>query len=360
MKLPRMQAKAAAGLALALFAGAAAAQSNVTLFGVADAAFRRANTENNGGISSLVSGAYSSSRWGMRGVEDLGGGYTASFWLESFLSQDTGLTTPDGFQRRSTVSFAHRDFGELRAGRDYVPTHSSWSRMDPFQYVGIGSVQLYSLAATGNTPATAAFGTNPNSIQRASNGLAFFLPRNSFGLEGHALYTFQENGTAANDAHKVAGGRLGWTGGKFFINAAYVRTTDSVTRDRFEDEVLAAAYDFGVARVSGGIRRFEYLDARQNNYLLAAVVPLGVHELKASWNRADMAGRVGATRIDNDRSDQFAIGYVYNFSKTTRLYTTFATIRNHGNARFVVPGAPRATANGQDSRGFEAGINKEF
>ena len=360
MKLPRMHLKATAGLALALIAGGASAQSSVTLFGVADAGIRHSKTDGVGSVSSLVSGAFSSSRWGLRGVEDLGGGMLASFWLESFLSLDTGATTPEGFQRRSTVSFAHRDFGELRAGRDYTPTHSSWSRMDPFGYVGVGSVQLYSLSATGSTPVTAAFGTAPNTIQRASNGVAYFLPRNNLGFEGHAVYTFNEGGTAANDQHKLVGGRLGWGSGKFFVNAAYARTNNDRTQDKFEDKVLSASYDAGFVRVSGGLRRFDYLDASQNNYLVAAVVPLGVHDLKFSWNRADMEGRVGTTNIDNDRSDQLAVGYVYNFSKRTRFYTTYAMIKNHGNSRFVVPGAPRSTASGQDSRGFEAGINHEF
>lgn len=350
----------AAGFALAFAAGTAAAQSSVTIFGVADAAFRRANTENNGGISSLVSGSYSSSRFGFRGVEDLGGGLSASFWLESFLSLDTGATAPQGFMRRSTVSLSSRDWGELRMGRDYTPTHSSWSRVDPFNYVGLGAVQLFSLSATGKTPVTAAFGTAPNTIQRASNGVAYFLPRNSWGLEGNVVYTFQEGGTAANDQHKLVGGRLGWGIGKFFVNAAYARTTDDKTQDDFEDKVLSASYDAGLVRVSGGLRRFDYLDSSQNNWLLAAVVPLGVHEIKASWNRADMNGHVGATNIGNDRSDQYALGYVYNFSKTTRWYATYSTIVNHGNARFVVPGAPIATANGQSSRGIEVGINKEF
>jgi predicted porin len=355
-----MNRKKLIALAVAALAGAASAQtSSLTVFGVADAAVRRANTDGVGGITSLVSGSYSSARFGFRGVEDLGGGLSASFWLESFLNLDSGAITPAGFQRRSTVSLASRNWGELRLGRDYTPTHSSWARYDPFGYVGIGAVQLLILSATGNTPVTYAFGANPNTVQRVSNGVQYFLPRNDWGVEGQIVHAFREGGTTANDQHQTTGGRIGVTKGAFSVSLAHMRTHNDLTFGYFKDTALAGSFDAGVARVSGGIRRLEYLSAKQDNYLLAAVVPLGVHELKASWNRADMSGAVRNTSIENDRADQYAVGYVYNLSKRSRLYATYATIHNKGGSRFVVPGAPAGTA-GATSKGVEMGVNHDF
>ncbi|XAH24198.1 porin [Xylophilus sp. GW821-FHT01B05] len=359
MKHHSMVSRTATLIALGVLAGSACAQSSVTIFGVVDAAMRSAHTDNAGHVNSLVSGAYSSSRFGFRGQEDLGGGLSASFWLESFLNTDTGTTTPAGFQRRSTVSLSQRDWGELRLGRDYTPTHSNWARFDPFGYVGLGAVQLFALSATGNTPATAAFGTAPNTIQRANNGVQYLLPRNAWGLEGGLAANFGENGTAANDQHKSGGGRLGINLGPVFVSAATFNTHDDKTVGAFKDSALAASYDASLVRISGGVRRFEYQAARQNNYLLAAVIPVGVQEFKFSWNRASMDGRVGTVNISNDRADQFAVGYVYHLSKRTHAYTTLATIRNKGNSRFVVPGAPAGAA-GVTSRGFELGVNHEF
>jgi predicted porin len=351
----------AIGVAAMLVAGTAAAQSSVTIFGVADVAVRHANTERASGVTSVVSGSYSSARYGFRGVEDLGGGLSAAFWLESFLNMDSGTATPAGFQRRSTVSLIHRDFGELRLGRDYTPTHSNWSRFDPFGYVGIGANQLLILSATGSTPVTAAFGTgNPNTVQRVSNGVQYLLPRNAWNVEGGLTYAFREGGTTANDQHRSIGGRLGVTFGKLFVGVSSLNTSNTTAVGSFEDRGVGASYDAGVVRVMAAARRFEYLNSRQNTYTVAAVVPLGVHELKASWVRADMGGRVGATSIDQDGANQYALGYVYNFSKSTRLYATLGTLKNKGNSRFVIPGAPPASAGGLNSRGFEAGINKEF
>jgi predicted porin len=345
---------------MAVLATTASAQSSLAVFGVADAAIRNAKSGPGGSVTQMVSGAYSSSRWGLRGQEDMGGGLRASFWLESFLSLDTGAITPQGFQRRSTVSLSDTSWGELRMGRDYTPTHSNWARFDPFGYVGIGAVQLFSLSATGNTPVTAAFGANPNTVQRANNGVQYLLPGNAWGLEGGLVYNFGEGGKAADDQHQSVGGRLGVKLGPVFVSGAMFNTKNDLTKgDTFKDSALAASYELPLVRISGGIRRFTFGGSRQNNLLLAAVVPVGVQEFKASWNRASMGGKVGATSIENDRADQFAVGYVYHLSKRSHLYSTVAVMKNKGNARFVVPGAPAGTA-GVSSRGLEFGMNHEF
>jgi predicted porin len=360
MNLAHPNTRLAIALGLAWAAGGAAAQSSVTLFGVADAAARTATTQGVGTIKSLASGSYSSSRWGVRGQEDLGNGLSVSFWLESFLNLDTGVVTPAGFQRRATVSLVDRDLGELRLGRDYTPTHSNWSRFDPFGYVGIGANQLLILSATGTTPVTAAFGTAPNTVQRANNGIQYLLPRNAWGVEGGLSVNAGEGGLAANDQHKSSGGRLGVTVGPFFVQASKFDTQNEKTIGKFKDSGLGASYQASFARFSVATRQLKYQNAKQNNTLLAALVPFGAQEFKFSWNRAQMEGAVGATNISANRADQYALGYVYNFSKRTRAYATWSTIRNTGNSRFVVPGAPAATAAGQSSRGLEIGLNQEF
>jgi GBP family porin len=80
----------------ASFASAAYAQSSVTLYGVVDAGFTYVNNEASATGSarhpaySLTSGNVDGSRWGLRGKEDLGGGYAAVFTLESGFSVGTG------------------------------------------------------------------------------------------------------------------------------------------------------------------------------------------------------------------------------------------------------------------------------
>src|SRR4051812_3948147 len=132
-------------LAALATAGVASAQSSVTLFGVVDLSYENVHTAA-GRVSGLAPSANSSSRLGFRGVEDLGGGMSASFWLEAAIAPQSGISssgttgnnqnppaagatplfngaTAGGltFNRRSTVSLSG-GFGEVRLGRDYTPT----------------------------------------------------------------------------------------------------------------------------------------------------------------------------------------------------------------------------------------------
>ena len=69
---------------------AAMAQSTVTLYGVADGGINYVSGLKNGSSTAIASGIMEGSRWGMRGNEDLGGGYKAIFTLESRFELDTG------------------------------------------------------------------------------------------------------------------------------------------------------------------------------------------------------------------------------------------------------------------------------
>src|SRR5947209_7985472 len=130
-------------------AGPVLAQSSVTLFGIVDT-----NLAHGSGTASsktqLTNSGYNSSRLGFRGVEDLGGGMSASFWLEAGLNTDNGTgagtntnnqTTGAApaaaggqgmtFNRRATVSLTG-NWGELRLGRDYTPQYWTLGLFDPF------------------------------------------------------------------------------------------------------------------------------------------------------------------------------------------------------------------------------------
>ena len=86
--------KSLIALAVLAAAGTASAQSSVTLFGIVDVTLAYGKGEV-ADRTSLTNNGYNSSRLGFRGTEDLGGGMSASFWLEAGLNPDdgTGLGT---------------------------------------------------------------------------------------------------------------------------------------------------------------------------------------------------------------------------------------------------------------------------
>ena len=121
---------------LGAFAGAASAQSSVTLFGIVDLNLpvhrqRRWHAVHDG------QGRYQQQPSRHSCVEDLGGGLTASFWIEGALNPDTGTN----LARLLAASFDRepgRRLGEIRLGRDYTSTWNS-TIFDPFGTNGVGS-----------------------------------------------------------------------------------------------------------------------------------------------------------------------------------------------------------------------------
>lgn len=120
---------ALAVLTAAMTGSAAFAQSNVTLYGIADAAMGKVA----GGKFGMISGsglmANTSSRVGVRGTEDLGGGLKAGFQLE------TGINLKDGAQQSIGPTFWGRQshmwlaggWGTFDMGRTFAPTFSAIS-----------------------------------------------------------------------------------------------------------------------------------------------------------------------------------------------------------------------------------------
>jgi predicted porin len=107
--------------ALGVFAGAAHAQSSVTLYGIIDAGF--AYTNNTGGQHRyfMSSGNLQGSRWGLRGAEDLGGGLKALFVLENGFNVFNGTLGQGGdeFGRQAYVGLQSAQFGTVSLGRQY-------------------------------------------------------------------------------------------------------------------------------------------------------------------------------------------------------------------------------------------------
>jgi len=347
---------------LATVVAPAMAQSTVSVSGIADAGLRSVSNSGLASVRSMVSGANATSRLVIRGTEDLGNGNSAGFHLEHglALTNGTAASSTQFWDRRSTVSLASKTAGELRLGRDFVPSYSNWSRYDPFSHVGAASAGNF-VSATPTGPIRSAFGSNGNTTVRANSAFQYLLPGGLGGLEGGLMLTAAGARSAADGQNKVTGLRLGWAGGPMGVSAASTTTeNDLTTSGRFTDRALGASYDLGMVRVSAVVRQFKQAGAKQTNQLIGAWIPVGQGEIKASWQRADLAGQVGATVIDANDARQIGLGYVHNLSRRTALYTTYSRITNSGASVRVVPGGTSGMAAGGTSKGFEAGVRHNF
>ncbi len=336
--------------ALAATAGAASAQtSSVTVFGIVDAAVRQVKNGDES-LSSLASGGINSSRLGFRGVEDLGGGLSAGFWLEHGFSVDSGaLTDATRFwNRRSTVSLMG-SFGEIRLGRDFTPTYQGYAEYDPFGDNGVAASSKFD----------SSLGTARDTGTRADNEVSYFTPAGLGGV--YARLTVAASEGAAGK--KYTGGRLGYAAGPLDVSVAYARTLVAPVggEDQFKTFDLGAAYDFGMVKALAYYRESKFADQKLAVYGLGALVPVGAAgQLRAGYTHANAKGsNAAAVNVDANDANQFALGYVYNLSKRTALYGTAAYVKNKGNAAFAVASSPALPA-GEKSTGYELGLRHSF
>ncbi|WBY03801.1 porin [Ramlibacter tataouinensis] len=373
--------KSLIALAVLAAAGTASAQSSVTLFGIVDATVQRVS--NNGGpsVTRLTNSGYNSSRLGFRGTEDLGGGMSASFWLEVGLNNDDGTGAATNvnnqntanataapragtqgltFNRRSTVSLAG-GWGEVRLGRDYTPQFFNLTVFDPFGTNGVGTTQTLSSIITGPTAV------------RASNSIGYFLPGNLGGFYGQLQYYMGEN--ANNVANKKDGtgwgGRVGYAAGPFNVALSLSRTDYAAATvaaasaagglggaagSNVKQNNIGGQWDFGMAKLMGHYSWDSLGTTDAKGWLIGGLVPVGAGEIRASFSQYTVDNAAGA----DPRSRKFALGYVHNLSKRTALYTTYARVRNsNGAAAAVAGGAGAPVANGSSS-GFDLGIRHSF
>jgi predicted porin len=349
--------KSLIALAVLAAAGAASAQSSVTLFGIVDAtvAFGRGSLTDK---TQLTNSGYNSSRLGFRGTEDLGGGMSASFWLEAGVNNDNGSGAATNannqaaaaalgngqqgltFNRRSTVSLAG-GWGELRLGRDYSPQFWNLTVFDPFGTNGVGTTQTLNSIITGVTAV------------RASNSIGYFLPGNLGGFYGQVQYYMGENndaGLATDDDGNGLGLRVGFASGPFNVALAMSRT-EYATGDVKQNN-LGGQWDFGVGKLQAHISRDKAGTLDGKGWLLGGLFPVGAGEIRAAYSRyeTDAAGQPETKKI--------ALGYVHNLSKRTAVYTTWARVKNSGGATQALNGA--TTGANTSSSGLDIGVRHSF
>jgi predicted porin len=347
-------------VALLATASAAMAQSSVTLFGVIDAGITRISGDT-GHRTGLTNSNQSYSRLGFRGTESLGGSLRASFWLEGQLQNDVGLghdqSTAFTFQRRSTVSLSG-DLGEVRLGRDFTPTFWNTTLFDPWGGTGVAGNEMD--AMLGNAPG----GVNGGQFLRNNNAVSYFLPGNLGGFHGQIQIALGENSSNADTkAGDYKGVRLGYAQDKFsfaFATGEY-KTGAGAARGSLKPTNAGGSYDFGVVRMSLALAqersRSGSASNKQTAWLIGAVAPIGVHELRAAYSSYDRKNSADDYR-------KLAVGYGHNLSKRTQLYATYARVSNKGAAAVPVGAFGLSSAGlvsaGGNSTGVEMGIRHNF
>jgi predicted porin len=213
--------------ALGAFAGAVQAQSSVTLYGNIDASigyignggldpqatgagtsYTKATDTPTAGSCTLcyIDGAIATSAWGMRGVEDLGGGMRATFNVEGDINSASGNNNASGIFRRAANIGLGGSWGSVTLGRQANPLVLANATLMP-----VGGNQV-----NNNRGVIGMSG----GFDQFSNAVSYTSPTIAGGLVARLLYA------ASNTLEDMSGGSayaaaLSYTAGNLSLTAAY-------------------------------------------------------------------------------------------------------------------------------------------
>lgn len=291
--------------ACSLLAGAASAQSSVTLYGLVDIALAR---ETGGPAGSALkldgSGVHSGNRVGFRGTEDLGGGLSAFFVLENGFNSDTGAIGQGGlmFGRQALVGL-RGGFGAITAGRQYSPHWAVVDSLDPLDGISGGSFNLLRRTV------------------RTDNTVMYSSPK-AGGFSGQLAYSFGE--VAGNSsASRIIGASGTYAAGPLVVKVGHHNAKNATATDTTRNSFLGGSYNFGPVKAFVGYQSEKGTGAVDaNSVLLGAQVPLGAGTFMASYIRKNDKAAT------NNDARMMAVAYTYALSKRTNLYTSVMHISN--------------------------------
>ncbi len=327
-------------------AGAVNAQSSLTLYGIVDLFGQYANGADS--IVRLQSGGLNGSRFGVRGSEDLGGGMRAILTLETGINADDGTVGQGGvfWGRQSFVGLATR-YGQATLGRQYSSVYIATSDFSAFangpygaSTAVIGGFGTYEpVRGTGDAAGSS---TGLGGPARVNNSVKYETPSLA-GFRIGALYGFGEISEGLTD-DRTYDIYARYTAGPLDAMISYVADKSSITTLNAQTLTAAAAFKLGTLRVLGGYLQTDDRSAANadgKGYWVGGEYGFGANLVRAQY----VANTPDAANID---TQALGVGYQYDLSKRTALYSSVTHFKNEGRARWH-GGVPAGVATATDS-----------
>ncbi|KWF82380.1 porin [Burkholderia diffusa] len=381
-----MKLKLSCAAALIVCGGGVHAQSSVTLYGIVDSGFlyqsaSAANFQskvNLGHVYQLKDGGIYSSIWGMKGIEDLGGGYKVDFKLQGAFSTTngkSGLADAPGattmFNQITTVGVSG-PFGSVQLGRQIVPMIYAMAATDVRNAQYFGSI----LTAWLGMNQTAGWqGTNTNGPVGAlydDNAIVYQSPK----FHGASLALEYAPGGVAGQFQGGTRESVVLQYSDFGLNlaAAYYNGHDTNPYTTLASGSIITSPSTGLAN-----NRFYYLGVQYvfHDISMSGSYSVGKNPAKASQDNFEMiSAGLGYKFAPNckvtsgfyylrdrnhsvNQSDLWSLGAEYNLSKATLAYAQVGYVSNRGNmSQTITYGVP--VPEGRSTMAAMIGIRHNF
>ena len=370
-----------ASAALAMVAGTAQAQSSVTVYGIIDTGYNNVETTTSAGVKTdttqiRTNGEAATSRFGLRGSEDLGGGMKANFQIESNIGNTNANNTAGSTNlgdRAFWVGLEDAKMGQLRLGLQDSTVRSNWLAHDQLAFANVVGNLAHNQAgvANGSGASNAAAGSH-TALNTAVN---YISPRFNGAQLTLGVMQSEVDASNANNVKTGSGSQVGlnYVAGKFSAGVAYVEATTSVNsvtatgvyatgsganavvvdnktlgvpavdaaNTKNKETSAAASYNFGVARVAYIYNKRDSQNSLaasdwatnidRTSHSFSASVPVGAKTvLRAGYGFGEL--RQGATSNYNADIKGMQAAVNYNLSKRTMVYGIYGDESREINA----------------------------
>ena len=320
-------------------AGAAAAQSSVTMYGQVNTGYEYSKTDiTTSGVKTTTkttgfqNDRVKTSRLGFKGEEALGNGLSATFALEMGFDSANGEFAESAFNRKATVGLKGA-FGEVRIGKDSTPMNEFDGSFKAIDRTTTLAKQVAGRDASWEGRPTGLFYNGSFSGVNVSAAI---------GNDSERVKT--AGVTTKKDDTAVYGLGLGYNGGAWAVGAAVQLDTEKTLSGALSGDVkktnygVGASYDFNVAKVYGQYEGGQYKNKAStvadkysyDQFAVGVSAPFGATTLSAeyAYNKAkDTAGAVSTKYKGN----VFAVQAEYAFSKRTSLVARAGQVANWKN-----------------------------
>lgn len=349
--------------ALGAFAGTAAAQSSVSVYGVVDLSLESVKGDST--ITRVSSSNYATSRLGFKGTEDLGSGLKANFVLESGIAVDTGSNGNTRFFDRAAWAGLAGGFGELRLGRQDT---SIGVLTAPTKILGAQAYDDFKIAGTfaGDT------------YRRADNAITYAIPKFVDGLSAEVQYSTgigssSTTGTeATNDIGEAWGLNVKYAIGGLNLGLGYIdvkidaagsaTNTAAASADESDEGLLVyGGYNFGAFSLTAYYNQDDRstADDKRKLYGIKAGTTWDKFYFSATLSKAE---HVQFSSSSDAEATIIGLEGVYSLSKRTSLYALFTFIENDDGSRLGINSATALSAAnaGKNTQGFAIGVSHAF
>jgi predicted porin len=343
--------------AVTAFAGAAQAQSSVTVYGILDVGYVGTNTRvpasstTAGGAittpayktssNTLGQSAESTSRLGFKGTEDLGGGTSAFFTAEfqlypqdgslsgsaaSSITTGTSANSYGGLQNRQTfVGLSKKGIGQAAIGTQYTPVHVAVGKTDPGQQNNMVGSVIYPANGSGTTTGAYTVRSN-NAVTAQTEVMAGFQASAMYAINNQDRTQYATNSTAAS-----AGGNTNNTGWGLGLNYTWNKLFATANYQSFKNE-----NNTGASTIPAGANNYGS-NVSDNQTYVAATYDFGILKAYAGWVNRKVTSGLDSNAYAKRSGQQLGV--------RSFITPTIEGWANIGNGRYTSFGSNSPTAN---------------